>query len=135
LYSAGFREFDVKADDGSRFSISNTNTETMAALHDPARFAAALSTAGFTVTPDRDDDQAVIAWQTADDETLAAAAFADWGGWRLNPSEATLEHPHLTSWVELTESTNPAEVLDWIAHTIYMQGVDDSTLAGLVRQP
>jgi hypothetical protein len=132
LYSAGFRDFAVNPDD-SGFSISTTNADTSDALHDPARFAEAMSSAGYSVTPDRDDDQTVMAWPTAENEAFAAAAFADWGGWRLDPQAATLEHAQSEYWIELTDCTDPAQVLDWIAQSIYKQRIDDAALAGLVR--
>lgn len=132
LHAAGFREFAVTVD-GLGYSISTTNADTEVALGDITRFADAMSSAGYSVTPDRDDAQVVMAWPTAEAVARAASPYFDWGGWRLNSEAATLEHEGLEFWVELTDCVDSAQTLDWIAHAVYTQGVDDAVLAGLVR--
>jgi hypothetical protein len=92
-----------------------------------------MSSAGYGVTPDRDDAQVVMAWPTAETVARATSPFFDWGGWRLNSAAATLEHESLEFWVELTDCVDSAQTLDWIAHAMNAQGVDDTVLAGLVR--
>ncbi|MEU4390158.1 hypothetical protein [Kribbella sp. NPDC023855] len=132
LHAAGLRDFHVNPND-DRFSIATTSEDTRATLDDPVRFAALMTAAGYFVTGDRDDDQALLASPT-DDATLPGSKFGDWGGWRLDLSAATLEHPDSEYWIELGTCTTPAEVLSWIAQASYKRlGNDDRALAGLVR--
>jgi hypothetical protein len=132
LHGAGFREFAVTPD-GQRYSIATTNADTATAFSDIARFKEAMTSVGYTVTPGGDDAQVVMAWPTAQALAGAEVPFSDWGGWRLNPQELTLEHESVEFWVELADCVDSAGTLDWIAHALYAHGVNDAILAGLVR--
>jgi hypothetical protein len=92
-----------------------------------------ITTSGYSVTRDRDDDKVLHA-SPADDAARVAANFGDWGGWQLDPTAATLEHPDSEYWIELSTCTTPAAVLSWIAQASYKRlGNDDRALAGLIR--
>lgn len=72
LHGSGFRELSVTPD-GPRYSVSTTNANTATVFGDIARFTEAMTSAGYSVKPDGDDAQAVVAWPTA--QGLADAEF------------------------------------------------------------
>jgi hypothetical protein len=111
LHAAGLRDFHVNpSDDG--FSIATTSEETRDTLDNPVAFTALMTTSGYSVTSDRDGDKVLHA-SPADDTARIASNFGDWGGWQLDPTAATLEHPDSEYWIELSTCTTPAEVLSW----------------------
>jgi hypothetical protein len=63
------------------------------------------------------------------------SSHPDWGGWRLNTSNYTLEHPDGPAryYVDLERCLTSAEVLDFIAQIAGKTWADDACLAGLVR--
>src|SRR5215831_4907397 len=57
----------------------------------------------------------------------------DWGPWRLNKSNYTLEHPNGYYYVDLEQCLTSAQMLDIIMQICRKTWADEACLAGLVR--